>query len=95
MDDWAIVENGRKRSAYHEKLDGSKLAVMGMSCGGIQAYAVATDPRVKLGGIFNSGILPLYGAAADPAMEDPRKDQFYKLHSPIFICERRQGRHRI
>src|SRR6266496_171622 len=55
-----------------------------MSCGGIQSYAVATDPRVKLVGIFNSGILPAPGAPGAPAMEDVRKDQLDKLHSPIF-----------
>ncbi|MEO8592882.1 MAG: alpha/beta hydrolase [Candidatus Solibacter sp.] len=87
---WAVAENSRAGSPYNGKLDTSKIAVMGMSCGGIQAYAVATDPRVKLVGIFNSGILnssgapAAPGAAAAPAMEDVRKDQLEKLHSPIF-----------
>ena len=58
---------------------------MGMSCGGIQSYAVATDPRVKLVGIFNSGILTAPIGAGAPAMEDVRKDQLDKLHSPIFF----------
>src|SRR6185436_20676629 len=49
---WALAENSRKGSPYNGKLDASKIAVMGMSCGGIQSYAVATDPRVKLVGIF-------------------------------------------
>lgn len=81
---WAVAENGRKGSPYSGKLDPSKIAVMGMSCGGIQSYAVATDPRVKLVGIFNSGILPAPGGPGTPAMEDVRKDQLDKLHSPIF-----------
>jgi dienelactone hydrolase len=81
---WALAENTRKGSPYDGKLDASKIAVMGMSCGGIQAYAVATDPRVKLVGIFNSGILPAPGGPGTPAMEDIRKDQLDKLHSPIF-----------
>lgn len=42
--DWALAEDGRNGSPYKGKLDPSKIAVMGMSCGGIQAYAVATDP---------------------------------------------------
>jgi len=82
--DWALAENGRKGSPYNGKLDASKIAVMGMSCGGIQSYAVATDARVKLVGIFNSGILPGPGAPGAPVMEDVRKDQLEKLHSPIF-----------
>jgi hypothetical protein len=81
---WALAENSRKGSPYYGKLDASKIAVMGMSCGGIQSYAVATDPRVKLVGIFNSGILPAPGGAGTPAMEDVRKDQLDKLHTPIF-----------
>jgi dienelactone hydrolase len=81
---WALAENDRKGSPYNGKLDASKIAVMGMSCGGIQSYAVATDPRVKLVGIFNSGILPAPSGPGAPVMEDIRKDQLDKLHSPIF-----------
>ncbi len=82
---WALAENNRKGSPYNGKLDASEIAVMGMSCGGIQSYAVATDPRVKLVGIFNSGILPAPAGPGTPAMEDVRKDQLDKLHSPIFF----------
>ena len=81
---WALAENSRKGSPYNGKLDASKIALMGMSCGGIQSYAVATDPRVKLVGIFNSGILPAPSGPGTPAMEDVRKDQLDKLHTPIF-----------
>jgi len=81
---WAIAENGRKDSKYYGKLDTSKIAVMGMSCGGIQSLAVAEDPRIKLIGIWNSGILNMPLAAGTPAMEDVRKDQLERLHSPIF-----------
>jgi hypothetical protein len=82
---WAIAENGRKDSPYYKKLDVSKIAVMGMSCGGIQTYAVATDPRIRMLGIWNSGILknPIRANNA-PVMEDVRKDQLDKLHTPIF-----------
>jgi dienelactone hydrolase len=82
---WALAENSRNGSPYYGKLDPSKIAVMGMSCGGIQAYAVATDPRVKLVGIFNSGILSKPPGAGAPMMEDVRKDQLDKLHSPVFF----------
>jgi dienelactone hydrolase len=81
---WALAENSRKGSPYNGKLDASKIAVMGMSCGGIQAYAVSADPRVKLVGIFNSGILPAPNGPGSPVMEDVRKDQLDKLHTPIF-----------
>jgi len=81
---WALAENGRKDSPYNGRLDASKIAVMGMSCGGIQSYAVATDPRVKLVGIFNSGILPATSGKGTLVMEDVRKDQLDKLHTPVF-----------
>lgn len=81
---WAIAENGRKDSPYYGKLDISKIAVMGQSCGGIQSLAVAEDPRIKLIGIWNSGILNMPLAPGTPAMEDVRKEQLEKLHSPIF-----------
>jgi len=81
---WALAENSRKGSMYQGKLDPSKIAVMGMSCGGIQSLAVATDPRVKLVGIWNSGLLNAPNGPGAPAMEDVRKDQLDKLHSPIF-----------
>jgi hypothetical protein len=81
---WASGENGHKDSQYYGKIDTSEVAVMGQSCGGIQALAVAEDPRIKMIGIWNSGILNMPFAPGTPAMEDVRKEQLDKLHSPIF-----------
>jgi hypothetical protein len=81
---WAIAENSRKGSPYFRKLDTTKIAVMGMSCGGIQAYAVSTDPRIKMLGIWNSGILKTRIRPGAPVMEDVGKDQLEKLHTPVF-----------
>ena len=82
---WAIAENSRNGSQYYGKLDPSKIAVMGQSCGGIQTLAVADDPRIKLLGIWNSGLLkPESKTASTPAMEDVPKQQLEKLHCPIF-----------
>jgi dienelactone hydrolase len=39
----------------YANVDASKIAAAGMSCGGLEAYANAQDPRVKALGIFNSG----------------------------------------
>ncbi|KAF2431987.1 hypothetical protein EJ08DRAFT_677857 [Tothia fuscella] len=36
-------------------VDGKRIAVAGQSCGGLETYDVATDPRVSVVGIFNSG----------------------------------------
>jgi dienelactone hydrolase len=83
--DWAIAENNRKNSPYFGKVDTAHIAVMGQSCGGIQTFAVAVDPRIKLMGIWNSGILIPDPNRNGPAMEDVRKEQLAKVHSPIFF----------
>lgn len=55
--DWAVAENTRQGSKYQGKLDTTKIAVAGWSCGGLEAYEVSNDPRVTTTGIFSSGLL--------------------------------------
>lgn len=55
--DWAISENSRQGSALYGKIDTSKIAVGGWSCGGLEAYAVSNDPRITTTTIFSSGLL--------------------------------------
>ncbi|MEV4344517.1 cellulose binding domain-containing protein [Actinoplanes sp. NPDC049596] len=55
--DWAVAENSRSGSKYYGKIDTSKVAVGGFSCGGLEAYAVSSDPRVTTTTIFSSGLL--------------------------------------
>ncbi|MDY7089938.1 MAG: cellulose binding domain-containing protein [Actinomycetota bacterium] len=55
--DWAVAENSRAGSKYYGKVDTSKVAVGGFSCGGLEAYAVSNDPRVTTTTIFSSGLL--------------------------------------
>ena len=55
--DWAVAENSRQGSKYFGKLDTTKIAVGGFSCGGLEAYAVSNDPRVTTTTIFSSGLL--------------------------------------
>jgi dienelactone hydrolase len=52
--DWAIVENSRKDSALYGKVDTSKVATLGQSCGGPQAFKAAHDPRVTTVVALNS-----------------------------------------
>ncbi len=54
---WATAENSRKESKYYQKIDPSKFAVMGHSCGGLQAMAVSSDPRVTTTAMWSSGVL--------------------------------------
>ena len=65
---WATAQNGNAQSPYYRKIDTSKVAVFGHSCGGLQALEIAPDPRVKTVLVVDSGILNSPGAApAAPA----------------------------
>ena len=80
--DWAIVQNTDKTSQYYHKLDTTKIAVSGMSCGGLQALEVAPDPRITTVMICNSGILGNPGRGMG-GMPNLTKDQLEKLHTPV------------
>lgn len=80
--DWAIAQNSDSSSQYYHKLDTNKIAVAGMSCGGLQALEVAPDPRIATAMICNSGILGDAGRGM-PGMPNLTKDHLAKLHTPI------------
>jgi len=81
--DWARAENARKGSPYFGKLDTAAIAVMGQSCGGLQAIsAAATDKRVKTLVVLNSGtfaetVRPLAGTG------DANKGFLKRIHMPV------------
>jgi hypothetical protein len=82
---WAIAQNSDRTSPYYNKIDISKIAVSGMSCGGLQTLENAPDPRVTTAVICNSGILgnPSSGMGGMPNLT---KDYLLKLHTPtIYI----------
>jgi hypothetical protein len=60
--DWATAQNANSQSPYYRKLDTSKVAVFGHSCGGLQALEISPDPRVKTTLVVDSGILNSPGA---------------------------------
>jgi len=66
--DWATAENERKDSRYYQKLDPSKFAVAGHSCGGMQALEVSADPRVSTTLPMDSGLF----AGGMPKMPPPK-----------------------
>jgi hypothetical protein len=102
--DWAVKENDRPDSPYYQKIDTKKIAVMGMSCGGLQALEASPDPRITTTIIWNSGILihpmtvPAAPAAPAPSgapkgfsMPNLSKDHLLKLHSPILYVTGTKG----
>jgi hypothetical protein len=79
---WAIAQNGEKSSCYYMKLDTNKIAVAGMSCGGLQALEVAPDTPISTAIICNSGILGDPGRDM-PGMPKLTKEHLAKLRTPV------------
>jgi hypothetical protein len=52
--DWAIAENSRAGSKFVGRIDTSKVAVMGQSCGGAQSLSISEDPRIDTIVMWNS-----------------------------------------
>ena len=68
---WATAQNANPQSPYYRKIDTSKIAVFGHSCGGLQAMEISADPRVKTTLVVDSGILNSPGAAPGGAPAAP------------------------
>jgi dienelactone hydrolase len=81
--DWAIAQNADPSSRFYRKVDTTKVAVMGQSCGGLQAIAVSHDPRVTTSVIWNSGVLPATGTSPARNLSRATKDSLDRLHAPI------------
>ncbi len=86
--DWVLAENARHDSVLHRRIDTRAVAVMGQSCGGLQALEAAKDPRVHAVVILNSGIIR--GALANPdgstrvpAYLPASEADLQKLHTPV------------
>ena len=69
--DWIVKEADRPCSKYYRKLDTSKIAAMGQSCGGLMTLGASGDERLTTVVIWNSGMF--------------ERDQkiYMGLHTPI------------
>lgn len=79
--DWAIAQNSDKNSPYYNKIDVTKIAVSGMSCGGLQTLEVSSDPRISTVVVYNSGIFNTPGNGISN-MPNLAKDNLKKIHTP-------------
>jgi hypothetical protein len=79
--DWIEAEIAKADSKYAGKVDATKVAAMGMSCGGLQAIAISADPRIDTTVVCNSGILPTPSPMA--AMPALKKEDLQKYHGPV------------
>jgi hypothetical protein len=80
--DWAIAQNAKAGSRYQGKIDAAEVAVMGQSCGGLQAIAVSGDPRIKTTVIWNSGAFNSVQPGM-PVLSAATKASLAKFHSPV------------
>ena len=79
---WTIAENGRQGSRYYGKLDTTKIAVAGMSCGGVQAIEASVDPRIKTTIVANSGLMAVPTTMSGSGKPVP-KESLKLMHAPV------------
>ncbi|MCA9238239.1 MAG: hypothetical protein KDA44_22355, partial [Planctomycetales bacterium] len=79
--DWIVAEHESADSVFFGKIDVSKVAAMGMSCGGLQAIEISADPRITTTVVCNSGVLPEPSSLA--AMPGLAKEDLKSYHGPV------------
>jgi uncharacterized protein len=79
--DWAETANrdGDDRLAGH--LDTERVAVLGHSCGGLQALSAAADPRIDVVMAFAAGVYNQPGSGLSNVAIT--KDDLARLHTPV------------
>jgi hypothetical protein len=71
---WMEKETKDSKSRFYQKVDTTRVAAMGMSCGGLMSYGASGDPRIATVGIWNSG------------MFDPKDQKILDgIHSSVII----------
>lgn len=83
--DWAVRESRRKGSPWRGRISPTRIAVMGMLCGGIEAIAAGAHPRAKTVMVLNSGIIRRGpGVIERPGMYVPATEaDLPRLHTPM------------
>jgi dienelactone hydrolase len=87
--DWAQRESTRSGNPYFGKLDSTKVAFMGQSCGGLQAIAASLDPRTTTTVVLNSfaagaSLTPIANASLPPrvSLDELSKPVAYFIGGP-------------
>jgi predicted alpha/beta-hydrolase family hydrolase len=78
--EWATRENARADGEFRNRIDLTRIAVGGHSCGGLQAIAVSHDPRIDTTLVLNSGVYIRPGGRSQVAVD---KTQLTRLHGPM------------
>lgn len=77
---WALGQNDLAGGNLFGKLASNRIALMGQSCGGIQALKMSADPRVTTTVVLNSGLFS--GPSPIPGI-DVREPQLQRLHAAV------------
>jgi uncharacterized protein len=85
--DWATKENARSGSPYFNKLDLTKVAALGQSCGGGQVWLAARDPRIKAVAAMNSNFPTATGGGigGGPPPADGWTAEKLRIPAALFI----------
>lgn len=77
---WAQRQTVKPNSEYYHMIDADKVAVMGSSCGGLQAISISFDTRIKTVIMKNSGTFP----DGNPMSRDfITKDELKEVKVPV------------
>ena len=84
----ATAENNREGSEFFGKVDASKVAVMGQSCGGGQAVDVSLDPRVTTTVVLNQGVnmVPRTPGSGGPPRRTPAPDRYAQFAPALIVA---------
>lgn len=76
---WATAMNELSSSPLQGKLDMTRVAVAGHSCGGLQTIKYSANPRIKTSMIFDSGVYNVPGGLSRVKVN---KFDLYSVHAP-------------
>ncbi|QNE07346.1 hypothetical protein [Croceicoccus marinus] len=79
--DWAMAANTRAGDSLEGHVDTDRVAVMGHSCGGLQALQAGADPRVDAVVALASGVYVQTGPARSGV--NIAKADLARLHTPV------------
>jgi dienelactone hydrolase len=79
--DWAQAANVRRGDALFRRMDLQRIAVMGHSCGGLQALAAGADPRIETVMALASGVYNRAGSGLSRVTIT--KGDLERLHTPV------------
>ena len=79
--EWAERETARSGGAFFRRIDVTRIAVGGHSCGGLQALSISGDQRIDTTLVLNSGIYNVPGSGRSRVQVD--KSQLTRLHGPM------------